>query len=216
MKERPILFNGEMVRAILAGRKTQTRRVMRQQPEFDETDQGWLWPSKDCRAMVDLGIAASLAPLGRAGDRLWVRETWGVHYLYSDLKPSDIGEHKPDCIWYRASGDECVRGKCSPAQRDKWRPSIHMPRWASRIDLEITGVRVERVQDASHSDLGREGWDAGGRDEQLAFVEAKHDGGIDDAVIEWFADLWDSVSPPEYEWDANPFVWVYEFRRVPS
>ena len=146
-KERPIIFSGPMIRAILEGRKTQTRRI------------------------VKPNCLSKLSPYGRTGDRLWVRETWG---------------HNPEGpgYVYRSDGDFDMK-----FHGDRWRPSIHMPRWASRITLEVTGVRVERLQDINEEDALAEG------------------------VEHAFRSLWESINGPG-SWDANPWVWVVEFRRV--
>lgn len=175
MKERPILFSGPMVRAILDGRKTQTRRPVKPQL-FVAT------PS-----MFDF----SKCPLGQPGERLWVRETWMMGTMLGMHK----GQERPIAI-YRADGEIKM----------SWRPSIHMPRWASRITLEITRVWVERVRDITEEDAMKEGcirelkpdgsvgWGAG-------LVEAK------DA----FRDTWQSIYGT---WDDNPWVWAVEFRRT--
>lgn len=170
MKERPIILSGPMVRAILAGAKTQTRRVVKPQA------MGQWGPVVPC-------------PYGRPGDRLWVREAWRpVHGGYSDLGAR-----------YRAD-----------FERDQtvWRPSIHMPRWASRITLEVTGVRVERLQDISEADAQAEGsfeWAA----EQDTPVRD-----LDEARLVYLQ-LWQSINGPA-SWDADPWVWVVEFRRLPA
>jgi hypothetical protein len=206
VKERPILFNGEMVRAILDGRKTQTRRLVKPQPEpipedvwKDKrvpTDRQFWWPSKNAGQMVELRDMGAVAPRGTIGDRLWVRETWrcrgGREYEYQKHQPS---------IMYHADAD-LVEAACN-----EWRPSIHMPRWASRIDLEITAVRVERVQDITDNDAESEGVD-------LRRLCGCQDGCAtcdDRSPRDVFWDLWQSIYA---NWDANPWVWVYEFRRV--
>lgn len=178
MKERPILFSGDMVRAILAGTKTQTRRVIKPQPHDNWENE------RPC-------------PYGVPGDRLWVRETWrddsfdwewGTQTKYS----------------YRA---DYADGKGGGA----WRPSIHMPRGASRILLEITGVRAERLQIITESDMQAEGIvpvmvDSGGM--------TPWGDGIDVPRYDWpFIDLWDNLNAKRgYGWDVNPWVWVIEFK----
>ncbi len=196
MKERPILFNGEMVRAILDGRKTMTRRPVKPQP-------GPLGIHPAMRVQM-----AENPPLGTIGDRLWVRETWRCHggreYEYQKHQPS---------IRYRADA-EPVEAVCN-----EWTPSIHMPRWASRITLEITGVRVERVQemegmDAASSDALKEGvhriHHEGGNYYYSAFRNQPDPKNWTDPCLA-FKELWQSIYT---NWDANPWVWVYEFRRV--
>lgn len=145
MKTRPILFSGPMVRAILEGRKTQTRRVVKPQPAH----------CADLPMGKDLTFA-SACPYGQPGDRLWVRETWAVGTLFDYVRPSLLP--KPDCesklaVDYAANPRRIWHSE----DQGRWRPSIHMPRWASRITLEITSVRVERLQDISHKDAIAEG-----------------------------------------------------------
>lgn len=185
MKERPILFSGEMVRAILDGRKTQTRRVLTGDFDGDFDRDGWplvTWPSTGC-------LTRATPRYGGPGDRLWVRETWGVdaplddvRRAYEDVTGGSLGAS----VYYRADRVHENTGLT-------WKPSIHMPRWASRIILEITNIRVERVQDISQTDVMAEG------------TQGKRS----------FANLWDSINAARgYGWDANPWVWVVEFRRV--
>ncbi len=210
MKERGIIFNTEMVRAILDGRKTQTRRIMKPQPEPCEYGGTW-WPSNICQSMIHIedmlqncsgvwaGIAGIVCPHGGVGDRLWVRETFGKRVVRDAL--GGTGEF----ITYRASKPDAVY--CTSASGTdipiKWKPSIHMPRWASRITLEITDVRVERLQAASDNDFKAEGYP----------LERELTGGSTDAFC-WFRHLWDSVSKPDCNYENNPWVWVIEFKRV--
>ena len=223
MTERPILFSGEDVRAILGGRKTQARRVVRPQPVLE----GRVWRWKP-RVGVDINaehINAAMSPYGVPGDRLWVRETWAVARCYGKLSPKDM-PLGPRNVWYRASsaapdqpGSEEVRGK--------WRPSIHMPRWASRITLEITGVRVERVQEISEEDAVAEGIEWLTEQHQTARCRYHPPSYSQDGVcvdpgycscgeysdIEHFRDRWDSINARwDYGWDADPWVWVIEFK----
>ena len=173
MKERPILFSGPMVRAILDGRKTQTRRPIKLQP-FVAT------PS-----MFDI----SKCPLGQPGDRLWVRETWRTGPLFGIPR----GQKRQIPI-YRADREINIY----PAGVEinfSWRPSIHMPRWASRITLEIARVWVERVQDITEEGAIREG---------MVRVDRC-------SPFQMFRDTWQSIYGT---WDANPFVWAVEFRRT--
>lgn len=202
MKERPILFSGEMVKAILDGRKTQTRRVMKPQPIIGEggsmVDLGNGW------AVLD-GIMAGEwnCPYGKPGDRLWVRETWRAGGIYADImKIADLNPAADEHIHYRA--DEQDSGV------DVWRPSIHMPRWASRITLEVTDIRVERVQDISETDVGAEGIESTLTDPNTGNVVERCPGD------RWaFAGLWDSINAKRgYSWESNPWVWVVEFKRV--
>lgn len=159
-KERPILFSGEMVRAILAGAKTETRRIKR----------------------------GGRSPYGQTGDRLWVRETW------ANINRKRV---KPEII-YRAGDDPSDPSNDAPREFEndggKWRPSIFMPRWASRILLGVVYVKVERLQDITEAGAEEEGVD--GRKE--------------------FAALWDKINGKRGPWRSNPLVWVITFRRIPN
>ena len=183
MKERPMLFSAPMVRAILDGRKTVTRRIVKARDlEWMDVHQGLREPDN-----------AERCPYGQpGGDRLWVRETWAAPHAYDHLPPRLIPQDAR--IHYAATED---RGGLL------WRPSIHMPRWASRITLEVTGVRVERLRACNEVDAIAEGapWAACG-----APQEGSHKAG--------FAQLWEQINGPD-SWDANPWVWVVEFRRLP-
>lgn len=194
MEERPILFNGEMVRAILDGRKTMTRRVVKPQPEQDT----------DCPYHIGTGIerVARTCPYGKPGDRLWVRETF--------CDRNNNGEQiKP---LYRADGQEYEDGDGWHFE-PKWKPSIFMPRMYSRITLEITNVRVERLQKINNTDALAEGTPG-------AWVEnSEYPGGYNEnqnkAHVFFFRQLWDSINAKRgYGWDANPWVWVVEFERI--
>lgn len=187
-KERPILFNGAMVRAILDGSKTQTRRVCKGQRELSNNHDFQL----------------DRCPYGKSGDRLWVRETW------SKSKQPYLSGH----IFYRADGE--TNGKqfaLSYVEREsKWRPSIHMPRWESRILLEVTNVRVERLQDISEEDARLEGITCGGclncgGNESCSCEDPKPD--ARDSFI-W---LWESING-QGSWIYNPWVWVIEFKVI--
>ena len=187
MKEAPILFDGEMVRAILDGRKTQTRRPVH----------------KDIASAI-VGAGENVlyrCPLGQAGDRLWVRETFVQGFEADecgDISSCDEnGNAKPIQTWYRADGHinwEDDGELCNTP----WKPSIHMPRSASRITLEITDVRIERLQSISEADAKAEGI------EPAECCLAHYHG---------FSKLWQNVYGSE-SWEANPWVWVIEFRRV--
>ncbi len=202
MKERPILFNGEMVRAILDGRKTQTRRPVKPQPVFVNS------LGIPFFAMGGGPVDYRNAPLGTIGDRLWVRETWGLMsyhdttywcgYSIKDVSEAELREQF--LVEHAANWN-------LPNESAYWRPSIHMPRWASRITLEITGVRVERVQEISDDDAESEGVDLRrmcGCVEGCATCD-------DRSPSEVFRDLWQSIYA---NWDANPWVWVYQIRRI--
>lgn len=200
--EHPILFTGEMVRAILDGRKTQTRRVVKPQPEGVEQGIPFLnGPGRLCNQAIK-------CPYGKCGDILWVRETW-AHVLADG---SDVGKGSRTVIY----AADC------PLTMPRWRPSIHMPRWASRITLRITSVKAERVQDIGHEDVFAEG-----------IVERPHPGPLrcqqyglpswtSDLGPRWristgdaFAELWDSINAKRgFGWEANPWVWAITFERM--
>jgi hypothetical protein len=193
MKERPILFSAPMVRALLEGRKTQTRRIMKPQPE-DGTDCPYhMGAGQDRKARV--------CPYGQPGDRLWVRETFAYHVQAIGAKRDEDGP-----FVYKADGTEQCR------LDDKWKPSIFMPRWASRILLEIIAVRVERLQDISEEDARSEGVANGGClncgcDEPCGCTSPHPD------ARDSFISLWESINGAG-SWDANPFVWILEFQRI--
>jgi hypothetical protein len=177
MKERPILFNGEMVRAILDGRKTQTRRIVKPTNDKNFSAPGFpceLSPS-EIAGEVNAGNLSN-SHYGKVGDRLWVRETFSEW---------------DDGITYAAT--------CTHAERSlsKFKPSIHMPRRASRITLEITGARVERLQDIDEDGAKAEG------------VTISVDGLFNHR--EEFYSLWQSIYK---NWDENPWVWVIEFKKI--
>ncbi|MBY0438575.1 MAG: hypothetical protein K2W80_10315 [Burkholderiales bacterium] len=204
-RERPIIFSAPMVRAILNGSKTQTRRIVKPQPVIRDGEPVWPIGTKRPR-----GRGFEDCPYGQPGDRLWVRETHGV----ADRWLHDCETNPPRCIAYRA--DLSARNFDPPYVPNtaswgwagmKWRPSIHMPRWASRITLEVTGVRVERLQDISEADAIAEG-----------VVQAPYGwwsgfpGSSSPTAKGAYALLWDSINGPG-SWDANPWVWVVEFKR---
>lgn len=221
IKERPILFSAPMVRAILEGRKTVTRREVKKQAALDCLAAGFE------PAFLALPGNADLCPYGQPGERLWVRETWGVishdfdeHGNMIDWEPdrpaSAIREMRfgqgyySGHVIYRADGEATWAGDDDGGGDDcsAWKPSIHMPRIASRILLEITEVRVERLQDISRSDIRAEG------------LECPHELASEDVspnYRDWYPaawrDLWESINGAG-AWDANPWVWVVEFKRV--
>ena len=214
IKERPILFSAPMVRAILDGRKTVTRRPVKPQPEVRMVDMigpmltfknkrggHWLYPNAKQQIIED-------CPYGQIGERLWVRETW-----YCDhnevmrgpyLKPDDldVSEARDDgTLVYAADG-------LTPYETDQpvWKPSIHMPRWACRILLEITDVRVERLQDISRADIRAEGLEC---PPELASDD------VSPNYRDWYPAAWKALwNSTGGDWDANPWVWVVEFKRV--
>ena len=217
-----MIFNGEMVRAILDGRKTQTRRVMNPQPANDISRA--TFPNPDvvgwwCSLRHKHGsTTAHFCPFGAVGDRLWVRETWqAIHDSVDEFGHVEERTYAPsipkekDRYWHTVYaehfGDENREDRGFP-----WRPAIHMPRWASRITLEITSVRVERLNDISEEDARAEGIIDGGclncgEPEPCGCVNPQPD------ATDAFAYLWQSIYGQE-NWDANPWVWVIEFRRI--
>lgn len=250
MKERPILFSAPMVRAILGGTKTQTRRIVKLPhqnplgqwepitiggPNGGRTAEGSTIPEQGAIWHTRTGDTM-LCPYGMPSDRLWLRETWmpdaprdgswpDVEFFGCKGAPLDLIPErfrKPEHCLFRSTwnGSELVG----------WKPSIHMPRWASRILLEVTGVRVERLQDISETDaiaegiepnwigdlsvgpngFGGQGWvpDCGWRHYTNSI-----DGDPAYTPIESYRSLWESINGAG-SWEANPWVWVIEFRRV--
>jgi hypothetical protein len=239
-KERPILFSAPMVRAILAGRKTQTRRVVSRLSKFGEVTQfgrsetpGYDYTFRDKRALwndLNWNELLNCCPYGRTGDRLWVRETWTPDH-------AAFYPHFP--YVYRAdAGYEYERNEkgetYSPEQKAwfpyRWRPSIHMPRAASRITLEIKSVGVERLQSISKVDARREGMERVGYSENAieepggpTLVDVQCWRNYEDPAHPFcsvlpersFQSLWNVINGPA-SWNANPWVWVVEFERVTS
>jgi hypothetical protein len=215
MKERPILFSGPMVRALLDGSKTQTRRIAKPQPPMGTRDvftfhhpspRTHYW-AFDGDSLLDWAYPC---PQGDLGDRLYVREAW-------QHSNHPLGPYEPDCdVFYRADYLDDPLGadleRSADGIRRQWRPSIHMPRAASRITLEVTGVRVERLQDITESDARSEGAIHG---PLLPMGWSKVECVGDDAAMRSrFAVLWDNLAVPGSDWDANPWVWVVEFKRA--
>lgn len=186
MKEHPILFSGPMIRAILEDRKTQTRRIVKPQPDAQlfsiNSGPEWTYPDRLDPDEPDWD-RVRLCPYGKPGDRLWVRETW---------------RNGPDKALYRATDD-------SGTPSIRWKPSIHMPRAYSRISLEVTAVRVERVQDISEKDAWAEGVHSIAR--RLPYSG-------DDLASVAFSGLWQEINGKRHPWDSNPWVWVVEFKRI--
>jgi hypothetical protein len=203
MKERPILFSAPMVRALLAGTKTQTRRVVKPAPQMITENTITTWDGPPTALQYQLERMGKGCPYGQPGDRLWVRESLFLsketdrhHYSATGLIGSAVD--------YEAEPPPSVG---LPARSI---PSIHMPRWASRITLEITSVRVERLQDISFADAAAEG---------LHYTSERLDRWSADGSS-WVATpqnayraLWQDINGPD-SWAANPWVWVVEFRRL--
>lgn len=226
VKERPILFSGPMVRAILDGRKTQTRRTIK------NSKRHWSGTENDGFG----GFKLNECPYGQPGDRLWVRETWCLKHDGDGFVYNKDGNRDSSCVWYRADGTEVVsvdgdgfsQWNQDGTAKSPWSPSIHMPRWASRITLEITDIRVERLNDISRDDAKAEGI------ERVGFSEHAIDTPGGEEMVDlrcWrnytnprtpfgsmsqihsFASLWESING-EGSWDENPYVWVVEFKKV--
>lgn len=206
-KERPILFSGDMVRAILDGRKTMTRRVVKiaQHPQAERVQhfEGLRW---DWLRYDGLRLSTFKCPFGKTGDRLWVRETFRL----SD--PNDCACYEP-CRC--RSGQPMYRADGHYHDMEyKWKPSIYMPRWSSRITLEITDIRVERLQDISEDDADSEcfGGDIPGNIFPDLFP-GNFDAWGHLSIPECFGRVWDAING-QGSWSANPWVWVLEFKRL--
>jgi hypothetical protein len=237
MKERGILFSGPMVRALLSNQKTMTRRAIKDFPVSGYRWGGWIVESssrKETGAATVVpesnsqycatGKIAKLCPYGERGDRLYVRETWtydNKEYVqtYKDEAWRGTPDHETAEVYYRSSERD-------PDIFPSWRPSIHMPRWASRTTLEITKIRVERLNGISEEDAIQEGIReenviigatcAGGSHRELYGIRYFFDGGNEDGyedAISAFKALWESINGSG-SWNVNPWVWVVEFTRV--
>jgi hypothetical protein len=214
MKERPILFSAPMVRAILDGKKTQTRRLVKNPELLSDICGGGVepvvwWP------LTAVGEQAP-CPYGVPGDQLWVRET---HAQFAVGNRTGLA---PQCVAYRSTcdddgafdyvnnGDEVMRIKVT-----KWTPAIHMPRWASRIQLEVTGVRVERLCDITIENVLAEGVEVSYPcDCDVCLRASNLCPATASATIMEFASLWDSINGKRASWESNPWVWAVEFRRA--
>ena len=227
IRERPILFSGPMVRAILDGRKTQTRRVVQPQPWEDVGTlrvgvyhpeivvRGEYEPGpEEFGAWSEDGEFAVRCRYGAPGDRLWVREAHALESYERIVYRADrAAQYVQDFPFGGMGRFGHMFWLSSDYEPDRWRPSIHMPRWASRLTLEITDVRVERVQEISESDAEAEGltkrghwWDVGS--------DWKGDG-LDTTASGAFRMRWDALNAKRgYGWDANPWVWCLAFKVV--
>ena len=204
MKDRPILFSAPMVRALLDGSKTQTRRVAKLTDAAHVKEVGGhrRWHPADPNA-------ALACPYGQPGDQLWVRETFYEEFGRPPLNDEERQEWLVNgFLDYRASNDQQPYGSGGALA---WKPSIHMPRWASRITLEIVGVRVERLQDISEADaiaegctMNNNGYYRGGPHKVSGLKQMA-------TAVSAYRDLWESINGPT-SWDANPWVWVVDFK----
>ncbi|EML7933166.1 hypothetical protein V9948_003628 [Providencia rettgeri] len=230
MKERGIIFNTEMVRAILDGRKTQTRCIAKFKP-IDKAlnlnysglragnyhagvkDGRCVLRSTDGTTWNDRTYPLT-CPYGKVGDRIWVRETWQgplvdsekAYDLFKDPTPYQKVEN---CVYKADGGYAPEYIDCDDNFRQGWRPSSNMPRWASRITLEIIDVRVEHLQDISKQDAVSEGAPQGHHSIDVISKQF----GFPDFSRSWFAQIWMDIHG-EDNWAANPWVWVIEFKRV--
>lgn len=241
MAERPILFSGLLVQAILSGTKTQTRRVITKSTaqamgadrkpvrvfsaldlsDAHRTPPPRLPAPQSPRLVATHGVSRSKYMVSsriHAGDTLWVRETWAVGEDLDHVPPSHLRESERFPLWYRTADPAPEHD----VGRGKWRPSIHMPRWASRISLEVTEVRVERVQDITEEDARAEGverireWD---EDDMAVDPYGPDNHGYAPPLSSYrrsFELLWDAINGkrPGCAWDANPWVFAISFRRI--
>lgn len=230
-REKPIIFSGESVRAILAGRKSQTRRVVKPQPGMEENGDihfkwatfyangltytwdsngvgGENWQANDHPKEDKFAEALKRGPANKfvpycVGDRLWVRETWAPEAGWDPEWFEETGE-KADIVY---AADDDSRERCYLA---KWYSPIHMRRSASRLTLEVTAVRVERLQEISEADVLAEGGPPGHR----SIDKVSQEYGYKDFPRSWYAQTWDAINGKTYPWSSNPWVWVIEFKPV--
>ena len=240
MTERPVLFQADMVRAVLSGAKTQTRRVVTPVPHADwhpaelgplhkngpdglpDPDRPWGWGACDGD-----GLHGRPCPYGAPGDRLWVREAFRLSEAHEHRSPAEAApaRDRPFVPPVRCEADLSA-SRPSPVAWGRLRPSIHMPRWASRLTLEVTDVRVERVQDISEADALAEGVpkaEVEPMDDQnrpLHWISTDDKSGSQSGhatARAAFAHLWNTINGARgYAWAEDPFVWVVGFRRAPS
>lgn len=241
VKERPIIFSGEMVKAILDGKKTMTRRAVKTQPRDECTEIA----TSACFGHVEYRstsedrqtqsiLAKIKCPYGKIGDRLWVRETW-IQGYDDPLIESEGDDENAVSIIYKADGKEEYR-TCSAETAENWgdfsadsemvgfKSPIHMPRWASRILLEITDIRVERLNDISEADALKEGIRnynfemEDSPDTYVGYTHLQKDDGkstLYKTPAIAFERLWDTLNAKKGNpWSSNPWVWVVEFKVV--
>jgi hypothetical protein len=211
-KTHPILFSGPMIRALLEGRKTQTRRIVKPQPHpisqnYGEVEESDRYPGEFFQWKNGEPLLSFCCPYGKPGDLLWVRETWAQYHTVNHRRlhhGGAIAEVSDGLASYRADGHDRIDDlkthirlmsgcdlEAIEVNGDRWRPSIHMHRWASRLTLEITDVRVERLQDISKADKASEG-------------------GTPDQP---FGTVWRTINTaPGIRWEDNPWVWALTFK----
>ena len=212
MTDRPIIFSAPMIRALLDGRKTQTRRIIKPSPEFcgggrsrdpqnwNDPD-AWGWENYDegCWNLLSEGYTGR--PFYAPGDRLWVREAWRFDAEWDDCPPREFDG--ADAIHYEADGETRLHLWGNPFTPGRLRPPIHMPRWASRLTLLVTDVRVQRLQEISEDDARAEGVGS--------TLTRFPDGGSIGHPASWhFEQLWGQIHGPD-AWDANPWVAAVTF-----
>ncbi len=215
MTEYPIIFNSDMVKAILEGRKTQTRRPINPQPDEGTLVGFSFFSGNDAIEIRDYTKGTSMiikCPFGKVGNRLWVKETWNITQF------DNHGKLEFPNIYYRADSStqlfvSDVVWKYNRPNNGKWRPSIHMPRWASRITLKITGVNVQRIQEITHKECELEGandekWQSWSED---AWNAGLPPGSHIENIKEHFENIWNSIYG---NWDSNPWVWVINFEKI--
>lgn len=218
MKERGLIFGAPMVRALLADRKTQTRRILKLPPavvkrgihprmdewmpnRYTKGSGQYAGGNPDFTGDQPPGLLVTCldgtcqrvpCPYGFPGDKLYVRETWASRLDRDDTKPRDLLADR-DSVYFWADPQTCNTG-CGGGAGKK-RPGIFLPRWASRLTLEVTEVRVQHLQSLNEEDAVAEGWDGDG------------------CPIPWYSELWTQINGPG-SWEANPFVWALSFRRL--
>lgn len=225
MKERPISFNGEMVRAILDGRKTQTRRIVPERIldkyldkyyDYDDYCNSVMASGVQCKRDFEKGYFLDLCPFGQVGDRLWVRETFKYapqRFCYCPQGSSPV----PCDDWANGNGcashsDEVIY-RADNSRLMKWVPPIHMPKWASRITLEITDVRVQLLQDISEEDAIAEGFGNMPKGIIIPFTEPIQR--LEIKAKDYFEEIWNSIYYKKgFGWENNPWVWAITFKRV--
>lgn len=204
MAERPILFRGVMVRAILNGGKTQTRRIMKPEPAKEKE---FLVANGVCFKSLRGSQRVSHTPYGRPGDTLWVREAWRVGKGYDDVAGSTFTS---PAVWYEADSN----GNAPNERAGRYRHARFMPRWASRVILEISSVRVERLKDISPEDAVAEGLVEVNKGYRLNGYGLpgweQHECRF--SPVDAYERLWNIING-RGAWDKNPWVWVIEFKR---
>lgn len=215
MTDRPILFSAPMIRAILDGRKTVTRRLVTGHDVIEERDDGTPWPYYTTWGHGDDGSPWMACPYGVPGDRLWVKETFAERVDIDGKDPAQRSRAK-HYLMFKADGED-PRDPDNFHTWGRWRSPRYMPRWASRLTLDVVSVRVERLHEITEEDARAEGV------RELPLQEGKAGAwwtadpsaslAAPDPVLA-FRKLWDSLNAKRAPWDSNPWVWRIEFRRV--